>query len=111
MESPRLLISSCWPKNLHNLAGIFSTGQKMLFTLNQGSKDFTKNRLASLSEGYFTLGERKFLRCGPRDNNSLDYRCARQLQTEVAFDRFLLANLSRFQASHLLGELMSVRLR
>src|SRR5262245_33638158 len=71
-----------------------------------GAQYFPADHPAFLPEGDTPLGERISLRFRRHRRGPLDERLRYATQPEVAYDRFLLAYLSRFHATHLLVKLM-----
>jgi hypothetical protein len=74
--------------------------------LQQAVQDFPCDRSTPLAEGRLSFGKRKSVRFSAGSRRPLDQRLRYATQTKVALDRFLLAHLSRFQACHLLAELV-----
>ena len=75
--------------------------------LQQLSQGVPIEGIELLANGLLVIRSKgKSFRFSAAARGSLEERLRYATQTEVAFDRFLLAYLSRFQPNHLLAELM-----
>src|SRR5262252_10049870 len=96
----------CWHQDPQNVLTALALGQQLRDQLEQTPQRVPSYRSNLLSDGDGALCERKPFRFRPRSRCLLEQRLRYATQPEVALDRFLLAHLSRLQATHLLAELM-----
>jgi len=85
----------------------FAFRERALTEGEHGTQHVSTDRTAFLAEGDPPLSKLVSLRFRRHRRGTLDERLRYATQAEVAWDRFLLAYLSCFHATHLLVKLMN----
>src|SRR5262249_7107144 len=97
---------SGWHQHFQNLIASASLSKQPLCELQYSRQSFARDRVDLLTHSCLFIGKFESLRFSATTSRPLNQGLRYATQAKVAFDRFLLAHLSRFKPGDLLAELV-----